>query len=225
VTVNEKTRARDQLVPDEPVELEGLPLLAMSVAGMLAMKEQYPTCATGGRGVTRTSPPSGSSDRCSEIADWNHKRAMRSGGRAANGNQAGPDRAGHDRGPDRVFAFDEFGPLTIRPTAARAGVRPLHPRHLTDDGWDKVVATGPRPRRNGPPARARSVDQGATAPASRDRGRTMRRKLPTMTSAEDAHPPSAQVTLAGTTAANCANTRRQVAFAVRDAGPTSSSPP
>jgi hypothetical protein len=40
--------------PDEPVELEGLPLLAMSVAGMLAMKEQYPrrpggsrTCSTG----------------------------------------------------------------------------------------------------------------------------------------------------------------------------------
>lgn len=27
--------------PDEPVELEGLPLLAMSLAGMLAMKEQY----------------------------------------------------------------------------------------------------------------------------------------------------------------------------------------
>ena len=28
--------------PDEPVELAGRPVLAMSVAGMLAMKEQYP---------------------------------------------------------------------------------------------------------------------------------------------------------------------------------------
>lgn len=33
--------------PDEPVELEGLPLLAMSVAGMLAMKEQYPHLRNG----------------------------------------------------------------------------------------------------------------------------------------------------------------------------------
>jgi Aminoglycoside-2''-adenylyltransferase len=33
--------------PDEPVELEGVPVLAMSVAGMLAMKEQYPHLRTG----------------------------------------------------------------------------------------------------------------------------------------------------------------------------------
>jgi lincosamide nucleotidyltransferase A/C/D/E len=33
--------------PDEPVELEGLPLLAMSVAAMLAMKEQYPHLRNG----------------------------------------------------------------------------------------------------------------------------------------------------------------------------------
>lgn len=33
--------------PDTPVTLEGLPLLAMSVAGMLAMKEQYPHLRNG----------------------------------------------------------------------------------------------------------------------------------------------------------------------------------
>ena len=34
-------------VPDEPVELQGLPVLAMSVVGMLAMKEQYPHLRNG----------------------------------------------------------------------------------------------------------------------------------------------------------------------------------
>ena len=33
--------------PDDPVELEGRPVLAMSVAGMLAMKEQYPHLRNG----------------------------------------------------------------------------------------------------------------------------------------------------------------------------------
>lgn len=33
--------------PDEPVELAGFPVLAMSVAGMLAMKEQYPHLRNG----------------------------------------------------------------------------------------------------------------------------------------------------------------------------------
>ena len=33
--------------PDESVDLEGLPVLAMSVAGMLAMKEQYPHLRNG----------------------------------------------------------------------------------------------------------------------------------------------------------------------------------
>ncbi|WP_219420249.1 hypothetical protein [Pseudonocardia nigra] len=33
--------------PDEPVELEGLSVLAMSVMGMLAMKEQYPHLRNG----------------------------------------------------------------------------------------------------------------------------------------------------------------------------------
>jgi hypothetical protein len=33
--------------PEEPVELEGLPVLAMSVAGMLAMKEQFPHLRNG----------------------------------------------------------------------------------------------------------------------------------------------------------------------------------
>jgi lincosamide nucleotidyltransferase A/C/D/E len=33
--------------PDEPVILEGLPIRAMSVAGMLAMKEQYPRLRNG----------------------------------------------------------------------------------------------------------------------------------------------------------------------------------
>jgi Aminoglycoside-2''-adenylyltransferase len=33
---------------DEPVILEGTPVLAMSVAGMLAMKEQFPTLRNGG---------------------------------------------------------------------------------------------------------------------------------------------------------------------------------
>jgi hypothetical protein len=33
--------------PDDPVELEGLPVLAMSVAGMLAMKEQFPQLRNG----------------------------------------------------------------------------------------------------------------------------------------------------------------------------------
>lgn len=33
--------------PDEPVELEGRPVRAMSVAGMLAMKEQYPRLRNG----------------------------------------------------------------------------------------------------------------------------------------------------------------------------------
>jgi hypothetical protein len=33
--------------PDEPVIFEGLPVLAMSVAGMLAMKEQYPRLRNG----------------------------------------------------------------------------------------------------------------------------------------------------------------------------------
>ncbi len=29
--------------------------------------------------------------------------------------QAGPHRAGHDHPPDRCFAFDQFGPLSVRP--------------------------------------------------------------------------------------------------------------
>jgi hypothetical protein len=33
--------------PDEPVELAGLPVLAMSAAGMLAMKEQFPRLRNG----------------------------------------------------------------------------------------------------------------------------------------------------------------------------------
>jgi hypothetical protein len=33
--------------PDEPVEFEGMPVLAMSVMGMLAMKEQYPHLRNG----------------------------------------------------------------------------------------------------------------------------------------------------------------------------------
>lgn len=34
--------------PDDPVDLEGHPVRAMSVAGMLAMKEQYPRLRNGG---------------------------------------------------------------------------------------------------------------------------------------------------------------------------------
>ena len=33
---------------DEPARLDGMPVLAMSVAGMLAMKEQYPRLRNGG---------------------------------------------------------------------------------------------------------------------------------------------------------------------------------
>jgi Aminoglycoside-2''-adenylyltransferase len=43
---------------DEPATLDGVPVLAMSVAGMLAMKEQYPRRATAGRGGRRTSTTS-----------------------------------------------------------------------------------------------------------------------------------------------------------------------
>jgi Aminoglycoside-2''-adenylyltransferase len=43
---------------DEPGTLDGTPVMAMSVAGMLAMKEQFRTCATADLGGRRTSQTS-----------------------------------------------------------------------------------------------------------------------------------------------------------------------
>ncbi|MFI6650485.1 IS630 family transposase [Streptomyces sp. NPDC050529] len=44
--------------------------------------------------------------------------------------QAGPDRVRADRAPDRTFAFDEFGPLGIRPTAGSCWAKKGKPDRL-----------------------------------------------------------------------------------------------
>jgi hypothetical protein len=50
---------------DEPGILNGATVLAMSIVGMLAMKEQYPACATAAPGGRRTSAISRSPEGCS----------------------------------------------------------------------------------------------------------------------------------------------------------------
>lgn len=107
------------------------------------------------------------------------------------GREAKPDRIEHvlDRFPDRVFAFDEFGPLGIRPTADLGwaerkhsdrvpatyhrthGVRCFHGCYSVGDDLLRGVN---RRKKGAANSSSRSAPPGPTAPLLRDPGPPVR---------------------------------------------------